>query len=91
MNRFIPTFIALFLLLAGAGQARAAAMVEAVMSSRFIVRGETATLELLLPGEVPPDAMPEIPVVKDLVIRRGDFVAHPRYGHRDAGMRDFIR
>jgi len=25
------------------------------------------------------------------VIRRGDFVAHPRYGHRDAGMRDFIR
>jgi len=25
------------------------------------------------------------------VIRRGDFIAHPRYGHRDAGMRDFIR
>ena len=25
------------------------------------------------------------------VIRRGDFVAHPRYGHRDSGMRDFIR
>ena len=25
------------------------------------------------------------------VIKRGDFVAHPRYGHRDAGMRDFIR
>jgi hypothetical protein len=25
------------------------------------------------------------------VIRRGDFVAHPRYGHRDAGSRDFIR
>jgi hypothetical protein len=24
-------------------------------------------------------------------IRRGDFVAHPRYGHRDAGMRDFVR
>lgn len=80
MNRFIPTFIALFLLLAGAGQARAAAMVEAVMSSRFIVRGETATLELLLPGEVPPDAMPEIPVVKDLVIRRGDFGIQRRMG-----------
>jgi hypothetical protein len=25
------------------------------------------------------------------VIKRGDFVAHPQYGHRDAGMRDFIR
>jgi hypothetical protein len=25
------------------------------------------------------------------VIRRGDFISHPRYGHRDAGMRDFIR
>jgi hypothetical protein len=25
------------------------------------------------------------------VIRRGDFVAHPLYGHKDAGMRDFIR
>jgi len=25
------------------------------------------------------------------VIRRGDFVAHPLFGHRDAGMRDFIR
>jgi len=24
-------------------------------------------------------------------IRIGDFVAHPRYGHRDAGSRDFIR
>ena len=25
------------------------------------------------------------------VIRRGDFVAHPRFGHRDAGTRDFMR
>jgi hypothetical protein len=25
------------------------------------------------------------------VIRRGDFVAHPRFGHREAGSRDFIR
>jgi len=25
------------------------------------------------------------------VINRGDFVAHPLYGHKDAGMRDFIR
>jgi hypothetical protein len=25
------------------------------------------------------------------VIRLGDFVAHPRFGHRDAGMKDFIR
>ena len=25
------------------------------------------------------------------VVRRGDFVAHPLYGHKDAGMRDFIR
>jgi hypothetical protein len=25
------------------------------------------------------------------VIRRGDFVAHPLYGHKDAGMKDFIR
>lgn len=25
------------------------------------------------------------------VIKRGDFVAHPLYGHKDAGMRDFIR
>ena len=25
------------------------------------------------------------------VIRRGDFIAHPRYGHRDAGTRDFMR
>jgi hypothetical protein len=25
------------------------------------------------------------------VIRLGDFVAHPRYGHRDSGMKDFIR
>ena len=24
-------------------------------------------------------------------IRIGDFAAHPRYGHRDAGSRDFIR
>jgi hypothetical protein len=24
-------------------------------------------------------------------IRRGDFVAHPAYGHRDSGVRDFIR
>lgn len=30
-------------------------------------------------------------VESSTVIRRGDFVAHPRYGHRDAGMRDFIR
>jgi len=25
------------------------------------------------------------------VIKLGDFVAHPRYGHKDSGMRDFIR
>jgi hypothetical protein len=25
------------------------------------------------------------------VIRRGDFIAHPRFGHRDAGTRDFMR
>jgi hypothetical protein len=25
------------------------------------------------------------------VIRRGDFVAHPLFGHKDAGMRDFMR
>jgi len=25
------------------------------------------------------------------VIKLGDFVAHPLYGHKDAGMRDFIR
>jgi hypothetical protein len=25
------------------------------------------------------------------VIRRGDFVAHPQFGHRDVGTRDFIR
>ena len=25
------------------------------------------------------------------VINRGDFVAHPLYGHKDAGMRDFVR
>jgi hypothetical protein len=25
------------------------------------------------------------------VVRRGDFVAHPKYGHRDAGTQDFMR
>jgi hypothetical protein len=25
------------------------------------------------------------------VIQRGDFVAHPQYGHREAGSQDFIR
>jgi tetratricopeptide (TPR) repeat protein len=80
VNRFISLPVALFLLLAGAGQASAASMVEAVMSSRFLVRGEVGTLELLLPGEVPPDAMPDVPVVKDLVIRRGDFGIQRRMG-----------
>jgi hypothetical protein len=25
------------------------------------------------------------------VIQRGDFIAHPSFGHRDAGTADFIR
>ena len=61
MNRLIHLPIALFLLLASAGTAGAAAMVEAVMSSRFLVRGESGTLELLLPGEVEPDDALELP------------------------------
>ncbi len=37
-------------------------------------------LELLLPGEVPPDAMPEVPVVQNLVIKRGGFNIQRRQG-----------
>lgn len=84
MNRLIHLPIALFLLLAGTGSAGAAAMVEAVMSSRFLVRGEPGMLELLLPGEVEPDQMPETPVVKGLVIRQGpiDIQRRPGQGRR---------
>jgi tetratricopeptide (TPR) repeat protein len=81
VNRFIHLPITLLLLLlASAGTARATAMVEAVMSSRFLVRGEPGMLELLLPGEVPPDEMPEIPVVNNLVIKRGGFSIQRRQG-----------
>jgi tetratricopeptide (TPR) repeat protein len=80
VNRLIHFPIALFLLLASAGTASAAAMVEAVMSSRFLVRGESGTLELFLPGEVAPDEMPATPVVKGLVIRQGSFRMMQRQG-----------
>ncbi|PAW75293.1 MAG: hypothetical protein B9S38_01930 [Verrucomicrobiia bacterium Tous-C4TDCM] len=80
MNRLIHLPIALFLLLASAGTAGAAAMVEAVMSSRFLVRGESGTLELLLPGEVEPDEMPATPVVEGLVIKQGAFRIQQRQG-----------
>lgn len=80
MNRLIHLPIVLFLLLASAGSAGAAAMVEAVMSSRFLVRGEPGMLELLLPGEVEPDQMPETPVVKGLVIKQGPINIQRRQG-----------
>jgi hypothetical protein len=61
--------LVLLLLLAAAGVARATPMVDAVMTSRFLVRGEQGVLELVLRGEIAPDAMPEIPAVKNLSIR----------------------
>jgi tetratricopeptide (TPR) repeat protein len=80
VNRFTYLPIIFFLLLAAAGQVRAAAMVEAVMSSRFLVRGEPGTLELLLPGEIEPDMIPQAPVVKGLVITGGRFGIQRRQG-----------
>lgn len=75
MNHRIPvnrllhsTFLAL-LFLAAAGAARAGAMVDAVMTSRFLVRGEQGVLELILRGEIAPDEMPTIPEVANLSIR----------------------
>jgi len=69
VNRILHSTLVLLLLLAAAGVARAAPMVDAVMTSRFLVRGEQGVLELILRGEIAPDAMPEAPVVKNLSIR----------------------
>jgi tetratricopeptide (TPR) repeat protein len=80
VNRFIHLPLALLLLFASAGAVRASAMVEAVMSSRFLVRGEPGMLELLLVGEVQPDENPVTPVVKNLTIKPAGFNIQRRPG-----------
>ncbi|TAE75560.1 MAG: tetratricopeptide repeat protein [Verrucomicrobia bacterium] len=69
MNHLFRTTLILLMILAASGAAQAASMVDAVMTSRFLVRGEQAVLELILRGEVAPDEIPEPPVVKNLSIR----------------------
>ncbi|MCW1925234.1 hypothetical protein OKA05_21925 [Luteolibacter arcticus] len=61
--------IILFLLLAGA--AHAASRVEALMSSRFLVRGEQAKFEVVLrSGDFGEEvSMPKLPVVKNVDLR----------------------
>jgi tetratricopeptide (TPR) repeat protein len=63
--------ILLPILLLLAGHAAAAQRVEAIMSSRFLVRGEQAMLDLVLSGSDYPSEVraPEIPAVKDVDIR----------------------
>lgn len=59
----------------------AAPFVDANISSRFIIRGEQAVLDLVMPGDADLDAMPEIPPVdEDLVIRPLGMGAQRRYG-----------
>jgi len=63
-----------------AGTLAAAPFIEANLSSRFVIRGEQAVLDLVLPGDADFDAMPELPVVKDLTIRPLGMGAQRRYG-----------
>ena len=69
MNRFLHSTFLFLLVLAAAGTARAGSMVDALMTSRFLVRGEQGVLELVLRGEIAPDEIPSIPEVKNLSIR----------------------
>lgn len=59
----------------------AAPFVDANISSRFIIRGEQAILDLVMPGDADLDAMPEIPEVNSkLTIRPLGMGAQRRYG-----------
>lgn len=80
MNRLLSTLLAVTALALPAETISAAPFVEANISSRFIIGGEQAILDLVMPGDADLDAMPEIPEVADLSIRPLGMGAQRRYG-----------
>jgi hypothetical protein len=65
----------------GSGSLSAAPVVEANISSRFLVTGEQATFEVVVPGEdFRGDSVPPIPEVKNLTIRPLGVGPRPRSG-----------
>ena len=80
VNRLFSTILTTLALAVPAGTLSATPFVEANISSRFVIRGEQAVLDLVLPGDADLDAMPEIPEVKNLTIRPLGMGAQRRYG-----------
>jgi hypothetical protein len=65
----------------GSGTLAAAPLVEANISSRFLVTGESATFEVVVPGEdFSGESVPPIPEVKNLTIRPLGIGPRPRSG-----------
>ena len=68
-------------ILSSSGALSAAPVVQANISSRFLVTGEQATFEVVVPGEdFDGRALPPIPEVKDLTIRPLGIGPRPRSG-----------
>ena len=77
-------------MIVSAGTLSAAPFLETNISSRFVVRGEQAVLELVLPGDAELESMPEIPDLGNLVIRPLGMGAQPRYGQGRRGRMELV-
>ncbi len=89
VNRLFRIFFAAFACLS-AGRLAAAPFVEANISSRFVVRGEQAILEIVLPGDADMSSLPRIPDIRNLTIRPLGMGAQPRYGQGRRGRMELV-
>lgn len=91
MNKFIPFILRpLCLLLALAGSAWSAPQVQTSLSSRFLARGETTLLEIVISNGSPSPEMPQPPVVSDVTIQPAGFGNKPLPGRRLAQVFQYL-
>ncbi|OYV04578.1 MAG: hypothetical protein CFE26_16135, partial [Verrucomicrobiales bacterium VVV1] len=91
MNTFIPFILRpLCLILALAGSAWSAPQVQTALSSRFIARGETTLLEIVISNGSPSPEMPQPPAVSDVTIQPAGFGNKPLPGRRLAQVFQYL-
>lgn len=91
MNTFIPLILRpLWLLLALSGVAWSAPLVQTTLSSRFIARGETTLLEIVISNGNPSPEMPDPPALSDVTIQPAGFGNKPLPGRRLAQVFQYL-